>query len=200
MSTVLCALTALCGCLTQEDQNKIYTIVLDNGKIQRTLNIPGAYLPEKEKNNSTGVWVQFSYPDLKPVVSSTPTDDSIALYIKLAFDEAKPSMSESTLNDFKENVKNPLTKSFTRHLGEIGMYDVYEEWHSNTRTLTRTLYRKDKNGYLISISEVPGLRTSSQRRYADSLELRYSYSQTLMPVEENIDMAITKLVGIWIQK
>lgn len=200
MSAGFLALTALCGCLPQEDPNKIYTIVLDNGKVQRTLKIPGAYLPEKEKNNSSGVWVQFSYPSMRPVVSRTPTDDSIELRITPTFDAAKPSVSESTLIDFKDYVKNPITKSRTRHLGQIGIYDAYEEWHSNPGYFTKTYFRRDQSGHLISIDAIPGLRTTSQKRYADSLELSYGYSPSLMPNEVAIDDAITKLVDSWLQK
>ncbi len=199
MCAAFFALTALCGCWPLKDTDKIYTIVLDNGKMQRTLKIPGAYLPEKEKDNSIGVWVQFSYPSMKPVVSRTPSEDSIELLIKLALDKDKPGMSESSLSNFKDSLKDPNAKSRTRHLGKLGIYDVYELWHFNGGYLTTTYFRNDENGYLIKIEAVPGLRTSSQRRYAESIELSYGYSPSLMPKETEIDAAITKLVDSWLQ-
>lgn len=144
ISAALCAAITLCGCWPQEDPNRIYTLVIKKGKIQRTLKIPGAYLPQKLEDNSAGFWVQFSYPALQPVASRTPADDSIELFIKLAFDVDKPSMSQSILNDFKEYVVDPVTKLSIRHLGQIGIYDVYEERYPNTHSVTRTYFRKDK--------------------------------------------------------
>jgi hypothetical protein len=204
LGAVFCAVAALCGCWQQEDPNKIYTIVLDDGKILRTLKIPGAYLPDKHnKNNSIGVWVQFSYPSMKPTLSRTPSENSIELLITLIFDVDKPSMSEFNLTRLKEYCKHPIAKKRTYHLGKIGIYDVYdvyEGWHSNRRYLTKTYFRRDKNGSLIRIHEVPGLRTSSEKRYANSLELNYGYSQKLMPIETEIDDAVSKLVDSWLLK
>ncbi len=200
ISAALCAAITLCGCWPQEDPNQIYTLVLDNGKIQRTLKIPGAYLPQKLEDNSAGFWVQFSYPALQPVASRTPADDSIELFIKLAFDVDKPSMSEFNLMFFQKKIKKYGVKSTTQYLGKIGNYEVYEDWYSNSSSIKRTYFRKDKKGQLISIEECPGLRTSNLRRYADGLELRFNYSPTLMANEAEVDAAVTKLVESWLQK
>lgn len=200
MSTVLCTLTALCGCLPQENPDRIYTIVLENGETQRTLKIPGAYLPEKEKNNSSGVWVQFSYPSMKPVVSRTPTDDSIELRITPTFDDAKPSMSEFIFNQFQNRIKKYGRESSVRYVGKIENYEAYEEINTRHGYISRTYFRRDQSGNLISIDATPGLRTTSQKRYADSLELNYGYSPSLMTNEAEIDAAITKLVESWLEK
>jgi len=199
MCAAFFALTALCSCWPLKDTNKIYTIVLDNGKMQRTLKIPGAYLPEKDKDNSIGVWVQFSYPSMKPVVSRTPSEDSIELFIKMDPDKDKSSISEFRLSRLQQSMKTFGGKSSVSHIGKIGIYDVYTDEYKNPDYITKTYFRTDANGNLICIEEVPGLRTSSKKRYSNNIELRYSFSPTLLLTEVAVDSAVTKLVDRWLE-
>lgn len=202
LSVALVALAALCGCGEKEDPSKIYTIVLNNGKIQRTLKIPGAYIQTKNESQrvESGLWVGFTYPSMQPFGPAAPTEDSVALYIKLAVDASRPSWSELTLDGIKRKMNNPPSKNPARYVGKSGVYDVYEEEHTKTHSVSKTYFTHDRDGNLLSFVDDNGYRIEVNRRYAGVLELHYLFSRPHQSQQLEIDSAVTKIVDAWLQK
>ncbi len=137
ISVVLCAFAALCGCWPQENPDRIYTIVLDNGKIQRILKIPGGYIEVKDEKlrPKEGVGVGFLFSNLKPYILNTPNEDGVWVFIELISDPNRMSMSDSFLNTIKARMKMPPDKNSARDLGKSGVYDVYEDTDLQTHSI-----------------------------------------------------------------
>lgn len=201
MSAAFFVLTALCGCWTLEDPNKIYTIVLDSGKSQRTLKIPAAYIDEKNEKlrAKNGVRVGFLFPGLTPYVNETPTQDSISVYIRLIADPSKPSRSELSLADLQRVTNINSGTNTIRHIGIVDGFDTYEDIEPNTKSIRKTYFINDKNGNLICFEDGV-FRVTATRRYFSMFEITYIFSPSLRSNQMEIDSAVTKLINKWLQK
>lgn len=202
MSAACFALTALCGCLTQEAPNKIYTIVLDNGKMQRTLKIPAGYLEVKDEKlrAKEGVRVGFIYPSLEPFINQTPTENSISLYIKLISDRSRPSLSDISLDLLKKNLVNSSENNRVRYLGKKGVYEVFEDKNIKDNYTATSYFTQDKNSNLLEFRYVPELRSIASRRFAGEYSISYIFSPTLQSKQLEVDKAVTGLIESWLQK
>jgi hypothetical protein len=194
-------ITALCGCWPQEDPKKIYTIVLDNGKMQRTLKIPAAYIEEKNEKlrAQNGVRVGFLFPRLTPFVNETPTQDSVSVYIRLISDPSKPSRSEISLADLQRLTKKDAGKNTLRHVGKIDGFDTYEDIEPNTKNIRKTYFINDKSGNLICFEDSV-FRVIATRRYSSEFEITFIFSPNQRSNQLEISSAITKLIERWLQK
>lgn len=185
------------------DLNKIHTIVLDNGKIQRTLKIPGGYIQTSGTGGRTesGIWIYFVYPSMQPFYwAATPTENSIALSIELVPDPSRPSRSEITLDGIKRKMSNPPERNPARYLGKSGIYEVYEEADINTHNISRTYFTHDQDGNLISFKDTNFRVIRVDRRYAGVLQLSYNISRSYQPQQLEIDFAVTRFVDSLLQK
>lgn len=203
MAALLAAIAALLGCGEKGDSNNIQTIVLDNGKIKRTLKIPAGYIQTKGKGGRTedAIWIRFIYPSMQPFYwAATPTEDSVALLISLVGDPSEPSRSELILNGIKRTMNNSPDRAPARYLGQSGIYEVYEEEDINTHNVSKTYFTHDQNGNLISFRDPNFRRITGERRYAEVLDLSYVFSRSLQPKQLEIDAAVTKFVDSLLQK
>lgn len=201
LSAALITLTALLGCGEREDPNKIQTIVLDNGKIQRTLRVPSGYIQTKGVGERTNysIWVHFVYPSMSPF-RGTPKEDSVSVLIRLNQGPSTPSFSELRLDSLKQAVNKASDRRRTKYLGKSGAYDVYLEESLNTSGTVKTYFIDDQLGNLISFVAPESLRITAERRYAEVLELRYVFAQSLQPQQLEIDAAVTKFIDSLLQK
>lgn len=201
MSAAFLALTALCGCFPQEDPNKIYSIVLDSGTLQRTLKIPTAYIEEKNEKLriKDGIRVGFLYPLMTPFVNKIPSEESVSVYIKLMSDPKKPSRSELSLADFQRVTKKNSDANTVRQVGKIDGFETYEEIEPNTNKIRKTYFIKDNNGNLICFEDGV-FRVMATKKNFSVFEITFMFSPTLRSNQLEIDSAITKLIESWLQK
>jgi hypothetical protein len=197
--SIACAL--LLGCGERIDPEKIYAITLRNGNRERTLHIPGAYIPRKESGGRTdsSIWIDFSYPSMRPSGPAV-TADSVALLVMLDSPTANPlSRSEISLEMIKRQVGIQTKIGSTRHLGELDGFDIYEETTQSGLT-TRISLVKDRDGTLICFSDPNFRRVTAERKYADVLELRYIFPKSLEPQKMEVDQAVLKLMDQFMEK
>jgi hypothetical protein len=200
LGAVLFALTTLLGCTKEEDPNKVYDIVLNNGKTKLTLKIPYAYvdwgsrLPEGEDRL---VRVNFSYPSMRPTQSRV-AEDSVSLIIIL---EPNPNLTRSNiaLNSILRDMKTP-TRLPPRYVGKEGVFDIYTTQDFQTNAVKKEYFTHDQLGNLLNFREQPGLRSHGNRPYANALDLRYGFDPSLQGNQLEVDRAVTALIDQWLQK
>lgn len=198
LGAVLFALASLLGCTKEEDPNKVYDIVLNNGKTKLTLKIPYAYIEWGSRRDEAGfVWVNFSYPSMRPTQSSV-AEDSVSLLIVL---EPNPNLTRSHifLKSILDDIKTP-TRLPPRYIGKASVFDVYETKDFQTHTITKEYFTHDRLGNLLNFREHPGLRSNGNRPYANMLDLRYIFDPSLQEKQMEVDLAVTTLIDQWLQK
>lgn len=199
LGAVLFALATLFGCTKEEDPNKVYDIVLNNGKTKLTLKIPYAYVNwDSRRTEHDSVRVTFSYPSMRPVPSHRPSKDSITLIIVL---EPNPNLTTShiVLESILRAMKTPARLP-PRYVGKEGVFDIYETQDSQTHTVTKEYFTHDRLGNILNFREHPGLRSRGNRPYANTLDLRYGFDPILQDKRLEVDLAVTTLIDQWLQK
>jgi hypothetical protein len=199
LGAVLFALTTLLGCTKEEDPNKVYDIVLNNGKTKLTLKIPYAYVQwDAQRGESKSVWVNFSYPSMLPTKSLIPSKDSVSLLIVL---EQDPNLTRSHIvfNSILRDMKTP-TRLPPRYVGKEGVFDVYETPDRHTQTVPKEYFTYDGFGNLLNFRAQPGLRSNGNRNYENTLDLRYIFDPSLQDKQLEVDRAVTALIDQWLQK
>jgi hypothetical protein len=192
---------AHCHSADREDPEKMLTIVLNNGKIRQTLKIPVAYVDTKAERMKieNGIWVKFAYPSMQPVSHYKSAEEIIEVYIKLAANSDRLSMSEHTYGSIKRSLKKKQDKNPARYMGRIGVYDIYEEENTEENYIITTYFTRDKEGTFLSFRD-DGYQINALRRCAGVLELSYFFMLSMRTQQLRIDAAIAKLVEGWVQK
>lgn len=189
------------GSAEKDEPEKIYTIVLDNGTIQQTLKIPVAFLDTKKERIQieNGLWVRFVYPSADPVSANKSKDEIIEIYIKLAPNIETPSMSEQTFGFIKKLMEIKPKNKRPLFIGNIGVFDVYEEDDPEDEFTITTYFTHDEKGILVSFRD-DGYQVNALRRTAGVLELSYFFSVSLRFQQLQVDAEVVKLISGWLQK
>jgi hypothetical protein len=190
-----------CACCKDDLLEKSYRVSMQGGGYQCQLMLPAGYLQTVKGQAFTHERVQLAlaYPSMNPLSLTSLTEEKILFTVDLIGNAMKQSLSSMAMDNVRQLMKNPAQTLHARHIGTLGIYDVYETVDPDSNLVLSTYFTRDKNRNLVCFQD--GIsKTSATRRYARVFELTYVFSPRLRARQLAIDAELTTLLDSWVQK
>lgn len=173
---------------------------MQGGGYQCQLTLPASYLQTGKDYplSHQRMHLALTYPSMHPLGATSRPEEKIFFTVDLIGNSIKQSTSSMAMDHVRQLMKNPAQTLHARHIGRLGLYDIYETVDPAANLVLSTYFTRDKNRNLLCFQDSIS-KTSASRRYGRVFELTYIFSPQLRPRQLAIDAELTNLLDSWIQ-
>ena len=190
-----------CACCKDDRLEKSYVVSMQGGGYQCQLRLPAGYLQTGKDQAFTHerLPLALTYPSMNALSPTSLPEEKILFTVDLIGNAMKQSLSSLAMDNVRQLMKNPAQTLHARHIGTLGIYDVYETVDPDASQVLSTYFTRDKNRNLVCFQD--GIsKTRATRRYARVFELTYVFSPRLRARQLALDAALTTLLDSWVEK
>lgn len=155
---------------------------------------PDFFWGERPERTEDSVWVNFSFPDLKPVRAPHEVANGVSvliLNISTRQTRAEYLFDSQKLGGRRGDVQRA-------HKQEVKIERRTVDSANHTFAVDY-IFRRTPQNYLVCYELIDGLRPSVSRRYSQSVELQYVIPLNLLSKRQQVDDAVVALVDSFLK-